>query len=73
MEKDKLQEMKLEETFSYVEDILQKLSDPEASLEGSFELYKEGMEALSHCNDVIDRVEKQMIVLNDDSDAKEEE
>lgn len=65
--KDK--ENNLEQSFLELNDIIRKLESEDISLEDSFSLYQEGMKLLKSCNESIDRVEKQLIVL---SDAKEE-
>lgn len=78
MDKKKLAELSLEDTFSNIDDIMAKLSSSELPLEESFLLYKDGMELINHCNEVIDDVEKQIIILqagdtNDDDDNDDEE
>lgn len=60
----------LEASFAEVNDIISKLEKEEISLEESFLLYQNGMQLLKYCNDSIDKVEKQLIILgeNDESD-----
>lgn len=65
MDKEKMENMSLEEAFESIEDMLSKLKDGAVSLEDSFALYKEGMELLKVCSDKIDRVEKQVQVLEE--------
>lgn len=65
----KEKENNLEQSFLELNDIIKKLESEDISLEDSFSLYQEGMKLLKSCNESIDRVEKQLIVL---SDAKEE-
>ena len=59
----------LEDSFAELNDIISKL-DEENSLENSFQLYQNGIQLIKHCNDSIDKVEKQLIILgeNDESD-----
>lgn len=71
MDKKELEKLTLEETFENVDDIMEKLSQDDLPLEESFNLYKEGMELLKHCSGVIDKVEKQIITLSEQSDAEE--
>ena len=71
MDKKKLEKMSLEDTFIGIDDIMTKLSSEDVPLAESFALYKEGMELLNHCNEVIDDVEKQMIILSGE-DSEEE-
>ena len=44
---------------------------PEDSLEESFRLYHRGMDMLKECSDRIDRVEKEIQVLDDKGDIHE--
>jgi exodeoxyribonuclease VII small subunit len=67
----KQEEKTLEESFGELEEIIQALESREISLEDSFTKYKEGMELLKLCNDKIDRVEKQMLILNDRGETDE--
>ncbi len=67
----KQEEKTLEESFGELEKIIQALESREISLEDSFTKYKEGMELLKLCNDKIDRVEKQMLILNDRGETDE--
>jgi exodeoxyribonuclease VII small subunit len=41
------------------------------SLEDSFKLYKEGMKLIKFCNDKIDKVEKQVLKLNENGELDE--
>ena len=58
-------EKTLEESFRELDELIQALEDREISLEDSFLKYKKGMELLKICNEKIDTVEKQVLVLND--------
>lgn len=64
MSTEKLEELSLEEGFEKIEELMNEMSDGDISLEESFEKYKLGMELLKHCSDKIDKVEKQIQVLN---------
>lgn len=64
-------EAELEELFTELEEILDKMEEKEISLESSFQLYEEGMKKLKQCNDKIDRVEKKMLMLNEQGDLVE--
>ncbi len=59
-------EFKLEEAFEELNSKIEALEDEDISLEDSFKIYKEGMDLLKKCNDSIDKVEKQVIVLEED-------
>ncbi len=61
----------LEELFADLDQVVGKLEEANVSLEDSFKLYHEGMELLKICNDKIDKVEKKMIVLEEDGEQHE--
>ena len=64
--------MKIEERFVELDKIVKELELGELTLEESFELYKKGMDMIKDCNKDIDKVEKQLIVLqNTDNDVEE--
>ncbi|MGL5436094.1 MAG: exodeoxyribonuclease VII small subunit [Lachnospiraceae bacterium] len=56
-------EKSIEQTFEALEQMIEKLESSETSLEESFACYEAGMKLVKACGDKIDRVEKQMIVL----------
>lgn len=64
-------EMKLEESFEKLDNILGELEKPEVTLEASFALYQEGMKLLKACNDSIDKVEKNLIILSENGESNE--
>ena len=43
----------------------------EISLEDSFQLYHKGMDLLKQCNDKIDKVEKKMLILDEEGETHE--
>lgn len=65
MDKEKMENMNIEEAFENIEDVLEKLRAEDVSLEDSFTYYKDGMELLKCVSDKIDRVEKQVQVLEE--------
>lgn len=62
-------EFKLEEAFEKLNTIIEELEKPEISLEDSFGLYQEGMKLLKACNDSIDKVEKELIILGENGET----
>lgn len=64
-------EMKLEESFEKLNHIVEALEKPDISLEDSFALYQEGMKLLKVCNDSIDKVEKELIILSENGESNE--
>ena len=67
----KQKELTLEESFRELDSLIQAMEDREISLEDSFLKYKQGMELLKTCSQKIDRVEKQMLIVNDRGEADE--
>lgn len=63
--------MSLEENFAKLEEAVAKLEAEDISLEESFRIYKEGMELLRQCNTDIDKVEKQVLLLNEAGELEE--
>lgn len=70
-EKTDEKEMRLEEAFGTIEELLTKLNDREVSLEESFQLYQQGMKLVMQCNAQIDRVEKQMLQIDEEGQVHE--
>lgn len=54
----------IEELFEEIEEVIDHLENPDVTLEDSFGKYQEGIKLLKQCNDKIDYIEKEMIVLN---------
>lgn len=63
--------MSLEENFAKLEEAVARLEADDISLEESFRIYKEGMELLRQCNTDIDKVEKQVLLLNEQGELEE--
>lgn len=64
-------EKTLENSFEELEEIISKLEDNETNLDDSFRLYQQGIKLLKTCNDSIDKVEKKIIILNENGDSNE--
>jgi exodeoxyribonuclease VII small subunit len=69
--KEELAELSLEEAFSQVEEAIKKLEAEDISLDTSFLVYREGVELLKLCNDKIERVEKQIVMMNEKGETDE--
>lgn len=63
--------MTLEEKFAKLDDTVKKMEQEDITLDESFRIYKEGMELLKECNEEIDRVEKQVLVINAKGELEE--
>lgn len=62
----------LEEAFSQMEEIIEKMESQDISLDESFALYQQGMEMLKSCNAMLDTVEKKMQILNAEGEPEED-
>ena len=65
------EELSLEEAFGQIEEKISLLEEEDISLEGSFQAYQEGMKLLRYCDAKIDRVEKQVLKINEDGGLDE--
>lgn len=63
----------LEETFDKLESILVQMESGGLTLDESFKKYKEGMELVKKCNTMLDKVEKQIIVIADNGENIDDE
>lgn len=72
LETETLEEQQtLEELFTVLDEIADRMEGSEVSLEESFQLYKQGMTILKKCNDTIDMVEKEVLILDESGDLYE--
>lgn len=63
--------LSLEEAFEQIEDMIEQLEKEDITLEDSFRAYQEGMKLLKYCDEKIDRVEKQVLKINEAGDLDE--
>lgn len=61
----------LESAFEELKSIVEELEQDDVTLNESFELYNEGMKLLKYCNESIDKVEKKIIILNENGEDDE--
>ncbi len=59
----------LEESLAQLEQVMETMESSELSLEQSFDLYKKGMDLLLQCNQAIDKVEKELMILEGMNDG----
>ena len=58
----------IEKNFKELDEILEKMQDEEVSLDESFEMYKKGIEIVKDSNEQIEKIEKQIEVLEEDTE-----
>ncbi len=64
-------EFSLEESFTRLEEIIGVLEEGKIGLDDSFKLYKEGVSLVKDCNNKLDKVEKEIIIINEDGEIEE--
>jgi len=60
---NELDTMTIEETFAALDDLIDKLESGRGSLEDAFKNYEKGMKLVKSCNEKIEKIEKQILVL----------
>ena len=65
------EDFSLEEAFRQIEEKISLLEEEDITLEASFKAYQEGMKLLRYCDAKIDRVEKQVMMINEDGELDE--
>jgi exodeoxyribonuclease VII small subunit len=58
----------LEQSFEKLEEIIDRLGDDSISLDEAFKIYKEGVKLVGTCNQQLDKVEKQIVILEEQED-----
>ena len=58
--------MTFEENINALEDIIKKLEDENVSLNDSIKLYKNGIKIVGQCNSMLDKVEKDIKMLDEE-------
>lgn len=58
----------IEDNFKELDELLEKMQDEDVSLDESFEMYKKGIEIVKDSNEQIDKIEKQIEVLEEELD-----
>lgn len=61
----------IRDIFLSIDEVIDGMEKEDVSLEQSFDLYHKGMELLKQCSEKIDRIEKKMIMLDDEGEEHE--
>lgn len=72
-EADNRESFSVEEAFTKLSDIVEKMDEPEVTLEESMQLYRNGVELLNQCGDTLDRIEKELIILTEEGEISDGE
>lgn len=68
-EEENKMDKSIEQTFGELDQIIAKLESSDTTLEESFACYEAGMKLVKSCGEKIDKVEKQMIILQGGGDG----
>lgn len=71
MSKENEKTLTLEKRFAHLEQIVARMEDADVSLDEAFELYKKGLDEVKSANDMVQGMEKAMLVLNSDGQLEE--
>ena len=55
----------IEDNFEQLEDIISKMQSDRITVEQSFELYNKGLSLVQDCNNQIDKIEKQIKIIEE--------
>ena len=66
---DEKEKFTIEDGFEKLENIISKMEQDEISLEESFALYYQGVNLVKQCGEQIDRVEKQIKILEGNEES----
>ena len=69
-ENQEIKDCTLDEMFEKLDSVLAGMEE-ETSLEDSFRLYHQGMDMLKMCSEKIDRIEKQILILDEEGETHE--
>ena len=64
-------ELSLEERLEHIEEIIEKIEAGEMTLDESFELYKIGLEEIKEANNMLDKMEKAILIVNEEGNLEE--
>lgn len=68
---EKPEKLSIEERFDYLEEVIEKMEDPDISLEESFSLYEKGMKVLKEAAGAVDEVEKKVKLIDDEGQTED--
>ncbi len=67
-----LEQLSMEQAYEALDRLLSDMENGEHSLEETFSLYRRGIDLVQCCNEKIDRIEKQLIILEEKGDKDDE-
>ena len=70
-QQEKQESLTLEQAFAELDAVVERLESRDISLEESFQVYQTGMKLLKECSSKIDRVEKELLQLDENGRLSE--
>ncbi len=67
-----MKSMTLEESFAQLDELIARLEDGSIPISEALKLYKNGIKIVENCNQQLDKVEKEIIILNKQEDIHDE-
>lgn len=58
----------IEQNFEEIETIIKNMQQEDVTLDKSFELYHQGLKLVQDCNSQIDKIEKQIKIINEEQE-----
>ncbi|MBQ1881276.1 MAG: exodeoxyribonuclease VII small subunit [Lachnospiraceae bacterium] len=68
---ERSKKLSIEESFEYLDGILEQMEDEDISLEDSFALYEKGMKVLKETSSAIDEVEKKVKLIDEEGKTED--
>ncbi|HAL31868.1 MAG TPA: exodeoxyribonuclease VII small subunit [Lachnospiraceae bacterium] len=68
---ERSKKLSIEESFEYLDGILEQMEDEDISLEDSFALYEKGMKVLKEASSAIDEVEKKVKLIDEEGKTED--
>lgn len=68
---NKKENVTLETLFEELDKVVAKMESGDTTLEESFQLYQKGLLMLKQCNEKVDLIEKQVLILEENGDLHE--
>ncbi|MBQ7583591.1 MAG: exodeoxyribonuclease VII small subunit [Lachnospiraceae bacterium] len=68
---ERSKKLSIEESFDYLDEVIEKMEDPDIPLEESFSLYEKGMKVLKQAAEAVDEVEKKVKLIDDEGKTED--
>lgn len=65
------EKFQIEKSLKKIQEIIDSLKNDETPLNDAFVLYEQGMKEVKRCNNEIEKIEKQIIVLSSEEEINE--